>query len=336
VKAPRILVAEAEGFPSEAVSLLNEVGTVILADLDLNGLREAIPKTEVLWVRLRHRIDAGLLAAAKDLKIVVTPTTGLNHIDTEELERLGIQLISLRGEVDFLKEVRATAEHTIGLILSLLRHIPQAAMDVQAGHWRRDRFLGSELQGKTVGIVGYGRLGKLVARYLQAFGCRLLAHDPILPATYNDGIVEGVALQRLLNESDLVTLHVDLRKQTWRFFGRDSFEKMKPGSYFINTSRGELIDESALIQALDSGRIAGAALDVLCGETPEGTMTTHPLVRYARTHSNIIVTPHLGGCTAESRRKTELFLAEKLFHSLHKSGNEQRTPGDIQVCARKD
>src|SRR5262249_25637511 len=160
-----------------------------------------------------------------------------------------------RGEAEFLKDVRATAEHTIGLLLSLMRHVPAAAADVEAGHWRRDRFQGTELYGKTVGIVGYGRLGRIVARYFEAFDLRLVAADPKLAIGWKDGMVEIVDLARLLRESDIVTLHADLRDDTRGFFNRSCFEQMKPGSYFINTARGELIDEAGLLGALESGRI---------------------------------------------------------------------------------
>jgi D-3-phosphoglycerate dehydrogenase len=313
--APRILVAESGGFPPEALARLRQAGEVILADLDYQGLREAIGEAEVLWVRLRHRIDAALLDRAPQLRMVVTPTTGLNHIDADALKRRGIRLVSLRGEVEFLKDVRATAEHTLGLMLALIRHIPQAAADVAAGHWRRDRFQGSELYGKTIGIVGFGRLGQIVSRYLQAFDTQVLLSDPRLPEGYTDGALRATTLRYLLENSDLVTLHVDLSDETRGFFAAEQFQTMKPGSCFINTARGELIDERALLEALSSGRMAGAALDVLCEETSSG-MAHHRLVEYARMHDNLLITPHLGGCTGESKRKTEAFLADKVFGLL--------------------
>jgi D-3-phosphoglycerate dehydrogenase len=312
---PRILVVESTGFPPEALGRLSEAGSVILADLDRAGLREALKDIDILWVRLRHSIDAALLEAAPRLQMIVTPTTGLNHIDTAALTRRGIRLVSLRGEVEFLKDVRATAEHTLGLMLALLRRIPQAAADVTAGFWRRDRFEGGELYGKTVGIVGYGRLGRIVGRYLAAFDAEVLVADPKLVPGSIVGAAHAVGLERLLENSDIVTLHVDLNETTRGFFGAECFAAMRPGSYFINTARGELIDEQALLAGLASGRIAGTALDVLTGEDSSG-MAGHPLVEYAARHENLLITPHLGGCTAESKRKTEAFLAEKVFGLL--------------------
>ncbi|HEY6989015.1 MAG TPA: NAD(P)-dependent oxidoreductase, partial [Bryobacteraceae bacterium] len=206
----RILIAERDGFPVQALVRLQGVARVSLEDLDRAGLEEAIADVDVLWVRLRHRIDRHLLDCAPRLKTVVTPTTGLNHVDTEELARRGITLLSLRGEVEFLRDVRATAEHTIGLLLALLRQLAPAAADTQAGGWRRDRFQGAEIYGKTVGIVGYGRLGRIVSRYLKAFEARVIVNDPKLPDGYRDSIVEALPLAALLSESDIVSLHVDL------------------------------------------------------------------------------------------------------------------------------
>ncbi|MEO8592822.1 MAG: NAD(P)-dependent oxidoreductase [Candidatus Solibacter sp.] len=311
----QILIVESTDFPRDAVTLLQGAGSVTLADLDREGLCASISSADVLWVRLRHRIDERLIERGSRLRVVVSPTTGLDHIDTEALARRGIELLSLRGETEFLRDVRATAEHTIGLMLGLLRHIPQASRDVLSGGWRRDAFKGRELFGKTVGIVGYGRLGRIVAQYLRAFSVRVLVADPKSePGPIDDGIT-SVGLGYLLAESDVVSLHVDLRADTRRFFTALHFGQMKAGSCFINTARGELIDEGALLASLKSGRLAGAALDVLCNEDSAG-MRDHPVVEYARQHDNVIITPHLGGCTHESLPKAERFLAKRLLQFM--------------------
>jgi D-3-phosphoglycerate dehydrogenase len=304
-------VAESSGFSSEAAALLRDQGDLVLADMDRSELLLALQEAEVLWVRLRHRIDSQIMAAAPRLKIIVTPTTGLNHIDVEEARRRGIQVLSLCGENEFLADVRATAEHTVALILSLLRHVPAALGHVKSGAWNRDQFKGSELFGKTVGVVGYGRLGRIVARYLRAFDTRVVTSDPNVDAASVASEVALVPLSQLLQKSDVVTLHVSLCGETRGFFGREQFAAMKTGAWFINTSRGELVDESALLGALRSGQLGGAALDVLCEEHSNGT-GNNPLVDFAREHDNLIITPHIGGCTAESMEKTELFLAKKL------------------------
>ncbi|HMJ62983.1 MAG TPA: NAD(P)-dependent oxidoreductase [Bryobacteraceae bacterium] len=315
MQTQRILIAEREGFPPQALARLERVATVELEDLDRPALEEAVGEADVLWVRLRHRIDRALLERAPRLKVLVTPTTGLNHVDTEELATRGITLLSLRGEAEFLRDVRATAEHTVGLLLALLRQTAPAAADAQAGGWRRDRFQGTEIYGKTVGIVGYGRLGRIVSRYLKAFDARVIATDPKLPAGFGDGTVEGVTLTRLVAEADIVSLHADLRPDTRGFFTAALFRQMKWASYFVNTARGELIDEAGLLASLREGRLAGAALDVVANETSAG-MGGHPLIEYARRHAHLLITPHVGGCTHESKTKTELYLAGKLADLL--------------------
>jgi D-3-phosphoglycerate dehydrogenase / 2-oxoglutarate reductase len=310
-----ILISESTGFSPKALDLLRSVAHVALADLDREGLKSALEDTDILWVRLRNQIDDGILEHAPRLKLVASATTGLTHIDRAALSQRGITLVSLAGEGNLLRDVRATAEHALGLMLALIRHIPQAHKHVTEGGWNRDVFLGSELFGKTVGVIGYGRLGRLVAGYLLGFGCDVITADPAaLPGTL-DSRVTLVSLNQLLRRADIVTVHVNLSEANHGFLGEPHFERMKTGSYFINTSRGELIDEAALLNALESKRIAGAALDVLCRETSLG-MAASPLVRYAAVHDNLLITPHVGGCTVESMEKTECLLAQKLHHYL--------------------
>jgi len=305
---PRVLIAEAQGFSEAALAVLQGVAEVTLGDLDRSGLLRAVPEAEALWVRLRHRVDGEVLAAGARLRVVVTATTGLNHIDLEEAGRRRVRVLSLCGETDFLREVRATAEHTVGLLLALLRQTPAAVEHVREGGWNRDLFRGREVAGKTVGIVGYGRLGRMVGEYLRAMGATVVAAD-------HPGVEGTLSLEELLRVADVVSLHASLTAETRGFFGRSEFAAMKPGAWFLNTARGELVDEAALLEALESGRLAGAALDVLAGEDAGG-MGHHPLVRHARKHRNLLVTPHLGGCTTESMEKTERFLAEKLVALL--------------------
>jgi D-3-phosphoglycerate dehydrogenase / 2-oxoglutarate reductase len=308
---PTILVAEAERFSPQAVARLEQVGRVELADLDRPGLLAGVADADVLWVRLRHRIDEEVLAAAPGLRAVVTPTTGLDHLDLEAAERHGVRVLALRGEVDFLREIRATAELTIALMLSLLRHVPEAAEHVRAGGWDRDRFRGRELHEKTVGVVGLGRLGTIVASYLRAVGAEVIAADPHrAPAEAPDG-VELCELGDLLARADLVTLHASLSEATRGLLGAAELDRMRDGAWLVNTARGELIDEDAMLDALRTGRLAGAALDVLRDERPAG-MADHPLVRHAREHRNLLITPHIGGATSESMAKTERFLADRL------------------------
>lgn len=295
-RRPRIAIAEPKGFSPRARALLAEVGDVV----------EGYADADVLWVRLRQYIGAAIMDAAPSLRVIATPTTGLNHIDMREAERRGIAVLSLRGEREFLDEVRATAEHTLALMLALLRRIPEAVEHVRRGEWDRDRLRGCELYGKTVGIVGYGRLGRIVARYVHAFEARVVTSDPHVRAA--DAGRPLVPLDELLTEADIVTLHVNLTPENQGFFGRREFAAMRRGSWFINTSRGELVDEAAMIEALESGWLAGAAVDVVSDE--------YAASRRPPVHRNLIVTPHIGGCTVESMEKTEVFLARKVREAV--------------------
>jgi D-3-phosphoglycerate dehydrogenase / 2-oxoglutarate reductase len=313
---PSILVSESNGFSNRATESLSRAGDLILADLDRSALLKSVSKVDVLWVRLRHRIDAEVMAAGERLKVIVTATTGLNHIDLDEARRRGVQVLSLRGESEFLEDIRATAEHTMALIFSLLRGVPAAVAHVKNGKWNRDLFKGSELYGKIIGVVGYGRLGRIVARYLRGFDTRVLATDPNANIALLPPEITLVGLDQLLEESDVVTLHVNLCDKTLGLFGWEEFAAMKAGAWFVNTSRGELVDESALLDALRSRRLAGAALDVLSTE-PLDAMKNHPLLAYARENDNLIITPHIGGCTSESMEKTEYFLAGRLLRVLN-------------------
>jgi D-3-phosphoglycerate dehydrogenase len=311
---PRLLIAESTDFSRVARERLDAVADVVAADLDRVGLLAAVGTADVLWIRLRHKIDEQVFAAAPSLRLIASPTTGLDHIDLAAAARRGISVISLRDAQDFLKDVRATAELTIALMLSLLRHIPAATRHVQAGHWNRDAFKGSELRGKTIGIVGYGRLGRLVAGYVQAFGAAVVASDPHV----SSADVELVPLADLMRRADIISLHVSLSDATRGMFGAAELAQMKRGSWLVNTSRGELVDDAALLDAQRTQQLAGAALDVVRGESSTGVGEL-PLVAYARTHDNLIITPHIGGCTYESMAATENYLAERVCAALQET-----------------
>lgn len=308
----RILITESFKLSPQVVRVLGTLGEVQCADLDRTALLQARRDTTILWVRLRNYIDREVFDRFPRLRVLVTPTTGLTHIDLNEIARRNITVLSLKGETDFLKTVRATAEHTIGLMLALLRRLPNAFDHVKAFKWNRDQFRGEELYGKTIGIVGYGRLGRIVSKYLQVFEARILATDSNVNAIPVDPWITGLPIEKLLVEADIVTVHVNFNENNRGLFGVKEFALMKKGAYFINTSRGELVDEKALLQALESQHLGGAALDVLSQEhNLAGRL--HPLIEYARKYDNVIITPHIGGCTEESLNKAEEHMATRLF-----------------------
>lgn len=311
---PKILISEGKDYDASALALYKSLGDTIVETTGTRaGLLAALHDYHVLVVRLRYTVDREMLDCAPNLRVIVSPTTGLNHIELEEAKRRGVEVLSLRGESGFLRTIPATAELTWGLVLALHRKIPQAMLAVRSGIWDRDTFRGRDLCGKTLGVVGLGRIGRMVAGFGLAFGMKVLAVDPASPST--EAGVTLCGLSFLLEESDLVSLHVPLMPETLGMIGHGEFARMKRGSYFINTSRGELIDESALVKALESGHLAGAAVDVLQGEHGENKswMAENPLAVYARQHDNVVVTPHIGGATLESMAMTEVFMAEKFI-----------------------
>ncbi|MDB4483533.1 hypothetical protein N9061_00155 [bacterium] len=311
---PICLLAESKEFSEEALNILSKAFDVKNEDLDREQLLENLEQVEILWVRLRTLIDASVMNAAPQLKLIATNTTGLNHIDLEEAYRRGIKIASLKGEYEFLSDIRATAEHTIALTLALLRKIPQAHEHTCSGHWDRYLFKGRELYQSTAGIIGYGRLGKIVARYFLAFGMQVLVYDE-RPVETEPGI-KSVSLKDLKNEADIISIHVDLQEKNHNIFSDKFFGSLKKTAVFINTSRGELVDENSLLKALTDGKLSGAALDVVNSEHTE-TAEKKILLNYAMSNENLILTPHIGGNTFESHHKTEIFLAQKVVRNCH-------------------
>lgn len=309
----RALIAEPADFSPEAIRILQTVSEVELRDCPREDLPNAFAQYDIVWFRLAHPITDAVLGEDPRCRILATAVTGLAHIDLEACARRNVRVISLKGETEFLKEVPATAELTLAITLALLRHIPAAAASVQAGEWNRDAFRGSELSGKSVGLVGVGRLGTLVAGYFQAFGCRVLGFDP--RPDFPHGVARQMAsLDDLLRESDIVSVHVEFNPSTRGLIGARELRSMRRGAIVVNTARGGVLDEKALLESLESEHLGGAALDVL--EAEPDIAPNHPLVEFARRSPRLLIVPHIGGNTAESFAKTEEFLARKIVQAL--------------------
>lgn len=311
----RILNVEPKNYSPQAKQVLASLGDLTEKEVSREELIGMIGDYNVLMVRLAHQIDREILARAPNLKIVVSPTTGLDHIDLDCARERGIRILSLKGETEFLNNITATAEHAWALLLSLVRKLPHAFQDVLRGNWERDLHRGRELKEKNLGIIGHGRLGRMVAEYGRAFRMKTHVHDPHVSDVQSD--LEYVSLDQLLRLSDVVTLHLPFSEETKHLIDRKQFHLMKSNAVLINTSRGGIIHEKALLEALQSGQIAGAALDVLEGETEFRMQNSSwpkndPLVEYARNHDNLILTPHLGGATQDSIEATEFFMVHQL------------------------
>ena len=318
-----ILNIEPICYNDEAKALLDELGKVnyqtVKSEKHLGDLLTE-KSYDVLMVGLGVYISQKILKAAKDLKWIVTPTTGLTHIDLDAAKGAGIEVVSLKGETDFLETIHTTAEHCWGLLLSLVRFIPKAHSDiVEGGYWRRSQFLGRELSGKTLGIIGCGRLGRKVATYGLAFGMNVSAYE-ISDESKNKSPkgVQFISLDSLLANSDIVSLHIPCNKRTEGFFSRDCIEKMKEKSFFINTARGELVDENALYDAVEIGKISGVALDVLQDDSSwtDRIPEDNKWLSLVKKGKNILLTPHIGGYSQEPVEKTRFYVAKKLLKNI--------------------
>ena len=263
---------------------------------------------EVLFAPLGYQLDAPLIDACPKLKVIVSNTTGHPHIDVEHARRKGIFVACLKFAPEFLKTITPTAELTWGLVIALTRNIVPAHRAAVNGSWDR-RLFGAPamLSSMSLGIVGHGRLGGMVARYGKAFGMSVRYYDPFVDAT--DGGPERCdTIEALVEASDIVSLHVPHEKHTEKMIDRRVLSRFRRSSYLINTARGELLDWAAVLDALESGHLSGAAFDVFEGEFAQGfsdRFCTHPVLEYARTHDNLLLTPHIGGSTVDAWRMTE-------------------------------
>jgi D-3-phosphoglycerate dehydrogenase len=311
-----ILVTAEMGHLAESRAILEKSARITYApSLSRRQLLHMIPEYDALLTNLRQRIDRAIIKAGRKLKVIATPSTGTDHIDTAYAVSKGIAVQSLKSDYSLLKTISSTAEHAFLLMLACLRKLPFAFNDVKRGRWHSAKWRGREAAGRTVGIIGYGRLGRIFARLARGFGMKVMASDPF--RKIKDRWVEQVNLKELLKRAEIITIHVHLTPETRGLIGVREFGLMRRGVYLINTSRGALIDESALLRALKSGKIAGAGIDVLTDEL-EGRPAKNPLVQYARSHNNLIITPHIGGGTYDAQEKAFRHTAQKIVDFIKK------------------
>ena len=297
-----------------ALAPLREVAEVEVLPPDRQALEARIHEFDAYFATLSVRLDAGILRRAKRLRAIATPSTGLDHIDIADAARWGVEIISLKTDYELLDRITATAEMAWCLLLACVRKLPWAFAAAQRGEWARDRFRGNQLAHKTLGILGYGRLGRMVAEYGEAFRMKVIACDV---RDFQAPGVERVDFDTLLAQSDVLSIHIHLTEENRGLISRAALAKMKPGIVLINTSRGAILDEAALLEALSSGKVAAAGLDVIEGEW-RADLADHPLIRYARTHENLIISPHLGGVTFESQAMALEHTARKLADFLRR------------------
>lgn len=305
-----ILIAERHFSPA-AIKILGKAGHAVEFG-DRRRFLKNLPRAEAVITGLEVKFNKPMLVRAKRLRLIASRTTQLRYVDLAEAKRRGIKIINIKGNSSVLRKIPSTAEETFALLLALVRNIPWAFNSIKQGKWERRKYGGNELAGKTIGLIGFGRLGSYVSRYARAFGMAVIAYDPYVSAEKmaRSG-VKKVSAERLLKTSDVVSLHCVYNDKTEGMLGRRHFRMMKPAAVFINTARGEITDEAALLEALNKKWIAGAAVDTLSNEDPRGKhLIKNSLVEYARRCENLIIVPHLGGATAEATEKTQIYIAE--------------------------
>jgi len=298
----RILVADP--LDPAGLAVLRESAEVhVLTAEEKPRIGEILPEYDALVVRSSTQATADLLRAGKRLKVVGRAGIGVDNVDVAAATELGILVVNAPTA-----NLMSATEHTFALLLSLARHVAEADASMKAGGWNR-KLTGVELQGKTLGIIGFGRIGQRVADRARGFEMKIAAFDPFLDATAARRLeVELLPLDDLLARADMVTLHVPLTDQTRNLLGRESLGKMKKGALLINCARGGVVDEEALLAALESGHLGGAALDVFAEEPPADLR----LVR----HKNVVATPHLGAQTREAQERISLETAEMVLAAL--------------------
>ena len=313
----RILVTE--NIADGGLQQLRDAGHVVDVRLGLapDELVEVIPGAAALIIRSATQVTRAVLEAGTDLVVVGRAGIGLDNVDVETATRRGVMVVNAPQS-----NILSAAEHTMALLLAQARNIPQAHRALSEGRWERAKWEGVELADKTLGIVGLGRIGKLVAQRALAFGMRLVAYDPFVSAERARQLsVELIPLERLVQVADFVTLHVARTPDTAGLIGKDLLALAKPGIRIVNVARGGIVDEAALAEAIRTGRVAGAALDVFAAEPT----TESPLFGLPQ----VVVTPHLGASTREAQDKAGDTIAEQVALAL----DDEFVPFAVNVSA---
>lgn len=299
----KILITD--GLGETGKSILHESATVDdKSGISADDLLNAIPAYDAVIVRGRTKITASVMGAASTLKVIGRAGVGVDNIDLDAAKKHGITVVNAPKSNSL-----AVAELTFGLLLALAREIPRADASMKQGEWLKNELTGEELNGKTLGIIGYGRIGAEMGKRADAFGMNVVAYDPLISEEEMQARgVEPVSIQDLYAWSDFISLHLPLSVQTRDMIGPLAFSQMKDGVRIVCAARGGIIDEAALVAALNSGKVAGAALDVFAQEPPGLTE--------AISHPRVIATPHIGAQTIEAQSRASEDIASEVLSAL--------------------
>jgi D-3-phosphoglycerate dehydrogenase len=296
----RIVIADQ--MEEEVVKGIGALGQVVYKPQDVKA---SLKDADALIVRSATKVTGDLIADAPKLKVVARAGVGLDNVDQAACKHRGIRVLNTPGASS-----NAVAELALGLMLGAMRNIQKAHHQMKMGKWEKKTLTGNEIEGKTLGVIGYGRIGALLGKKANALGMKVISYNP--PPRHEDGIVKYIDdLGSFLNQADVISIHVPATPETINLIARENIAKMKNGVIIINTSRGEIIDEDALYEAVKSGKVAGAALDVYRAEPYKGKLLEL---------ENVYLTPHLGASTKEAQDKIGAELVRLLKEEFGKKG----------------
>jgi D-3-phosphoglycerate dehydrogenase len=302
---PSYNILVSDGLGEDGLALLRQAGTVTVNPrITPAELLDVLPGYDALIVRSRTKVTAQVLQAGSRLKVVGRAGVGVDNIDAAAAIQRGITVVNSP-----LAATVAVAEHTLGLMLALARQVPAADTTLKSGKWEKSAFMGSELNGKVLGLLGIGRIGARVTELALAFGMSAMAYDPYLSdEQIRQRQAVPASFEAVLQNADYISLHMPFTPQTLGMLGADQFSKMKAGVRLVCTARGGVLDEDALRIALDDGKVAGAALDVFAAEPPPpGSIAVHP---------KVIATPHIAAQTKEAQNRAAVSIAEEVIAVL--------------------
>lgn len=295
----------------EVYERLEQYGEVIyvpeISKLELTTLLSETSDIEYLFTNPNKQnfiLDEEVLKNS-NIKVINTCSTGLNHIDMDYCERNNVEVWSLKEDFELINDLPSTAELSFGLMMSLLRKIPEGFDSVKKGEWDYEPFIGRQVKGLTIGIIGLGRLGKITAELFKGWGVNILVNDPYV-GTFE---YEQVEIKEIQKKSDVVFLHLHANKETRNMVDREVLSNMKKGSILINTSRGELVNEKDIINSIKEGHLGGYGTDVITDEF--GDVKESELVEFSRENNNVVITPHVGGMTWEGQTKAYKWAIDK-------------------------
>ncbi|KZX14953.1 phosphoglycerate dehydrogenase [Methanobrevibacter filiformis] len=299
----KVLIADS--INQKGIDNLKEYSEVVVqTDITPEELKETINQYDAIVIRSRTKMTKEVIESADNLKIIARAGVGIDNVDLNSATQKGIMVVNTAESTTI-----TVAEHTMGLILAIARKIAIADKSVKENKWEKSKFMGTELRNKTLGVVGMGRIGSQVIKRCKAFEMDALAYDPYLPEEAAKELgIELVDLNRLIKEADFISIHVPLTKETKHLIGEEEFKAMKNGTFIINCSRGGVIDEDALYDALKSGEIAGAGLDVYETEPPVGNKLLEL--------DNLVATPHIAASTNEAQRDAAIIAADEIIEVL--------------------